>query len=77
MMEESSILDAVRRGRPVVFMDITMSGRAIGRLKMELFSDVAPKVAACVGAARVAVPTLPRARQTCENFRQLCTGEFR
>ena len=29
----------------------------IGRLQMELFSDICPK--------------------TCENFRQLCTGEFK
>ncbi len=42
---------------PVVFFDITIGGFPVGRIKMELFADVAPK--------------------TSENFRQLCTGEFR
>ena len=47
--------------RPVVFMDIEMGPPAartpLGRMKIELFSDIVPK--------------------TCENFRQLCTGEYR
>ncbi|KAF9032397.1 cyclophilin-like domain-containing protein [Panaeolus papilionaceus] len=43
--------------RPVVFMDINIGETPAGRLKMELFSDIAPK--------------------TAENFRQLCTGEYR
>jgi len=43
--------------RPIVFMDISVGGRDIGRLKMELFNDIVPK--------------------TAENFRQLCTGEYR
>ncbi|KAI8464351.1 MAG: cyclophilin-like domain-containing protein [Monoraphidium minutum] len=42
---------------PVVFFDVTIGGQAVGRVKMELWADVAPK--------------------TAENFRQLCTGEFR
>ncbi|CAD7964485.1 unnamed protein product [Amoebophrya sp. A120] len=42
---------------PVVFLDIGVGGHAIGRIKMELYRDVAPK--------------------TAENFRQLCTGEFK
>ena len=42
---------------PVVFFDVTIGGLEAGRVKMELFADVAPR--------------------TSENFRQLCTGEFR
>jgi peptidyl-prolyl isomerase H (cyclophilin H) len=36
---------------------VSIGGVHAGRIKMELFADVAPK--------------------TAENFRQLCTGEFR
>ncbi|KAJ2156792.1 Peptidyl-prolyl cis-trans isomerase-like 1 [Coemansia sp. RSA 552] len=42
---------------PIVFFDITIGGKDVGRIKMELFADVVPK--------------------TAENFRQLCTGEYR
>ncbi|SNX86331.1 probable peptidyl-prolyl cis-trans isomerase [Melanopsichium pennsylvanicum] len=45
------------KGRPIVFMDISIGDVPAGRLKFELFSDIVPR--------------------TCENFRQLCTGEFR
>jgi peptidylprolyl isomerase len=31
--------------RPVVFFDLTLDGRALGHVEMELFSDVAPKCA--------------------------------
>lgn len=30
---------------PVVFFDITLGGEPLGRVKMELFSDVVPKTA--------------------------------
>ncbi|CAO0794353.1 unnamed protein product [Mucor circinelloides] len=43
--------------RPVVFFDISIGDVAVGRMKMELFSDIVPK--------------------TAENFRQLCTGEYK
>ncbi|XP_017640693.1 peptidyl-prolyl cis-trans isomerase CYP22-like isoform X1 [Gossypium arboreum] len=42
---------------PIVFFDITIGSIPAGRIKMELFADIAPK--------------------TAENFRQLCTGEYR
>lgn len=42
---------------PVVFFDISIGTRPIGRVKIELFRDIVPR--------------------TAENFRQLCTGEFR
>ncbi|PVU91047.1 hypothetical protein BB559_004334 [Furculomyces boomerangus] len=42
---------------PIVFLDITIGGQPVGRIKMELFADTVPK--------------------TAENFRQLCTGEYR
>ncbi|KAI8097784.1 peptidyl-prolyl cis-trans isomerase H [Halteromyces radiatus] len=43
--------------RPIVFFDISIGDVAVGRMKMELFSDIVPK--------------------TAENFRQLCTGEYK
>lgn len=43
--------------RPVVFFDISIGDVPVGRMKMELFSDIVPK--------------------TAENFRQLCTGEYK
>jgi peptidyl-prolyl isomerase H (cyclophilin H) len=42
---------------PVVFLDVSIGGQIIGRIKIELFADLVPK--------------------TAENFRQLCTGEFK
>ncbi|CAK8689477.1 peptidyl-prolyl cis-trans isomerase H-like [Clavelina lepadiformis] len=32
-------------GNPVVFMDITVGGQEIGRIKIELFADIVPKTA--------------------------------
>jgi len=57
MSSDAAVGEAVARGNPVVFFDVSMGGVAQGRLKIELFADVAPK--------------------TAENFRLLCTGEFR
>jgi len=42
---------------PIVFFDVALGGRELGRIKIELFQNVCPK--------------------TAENFRQLCTGEFK
>ena len=42
---------------PIVFFDVSIGGAHVGRVKFELFADVAPR--------------------TAENFRQMCTGEFR
>lgn len=41
----------------VVFLDLSIGGREVGRVKIRLFSEQVPR--------------------TAENFRQLCTGEFR
>lgn len=30
--------------QPIVFMDISIGGNAAGRIKIELFSDIVPKV---------------------------------
>ena len=38
-------LDAIARGNPVEFFDITIGGVPSGRIKMELFSDETPKTA--------------------------------
>jgi peptidyl-prolyl isomerase H (cyclophilin H) len=50
----STLADALSRGNPVVFFDISMGTRPLGRLKIELFADVCPKTAEnfrqfCVG----------------------------
>jgi len=48
MEVEYSVADVVKRGNPVVFFDITISGRPAGRIKMELFADKVPKVGTAV-----------------------------
>ena len=44
MQQDSQVLQAVRRGRTVVFFDVSLGGHSIGRIKMELFDDICPKV---------------------------------
>jgi peptidyl-prolyl isomerase H (cyclophilin H) len=39
------IADAVTRGNPVVFFDISIGGMEVGRIKMELFADICPRTA--------------------------------
>lgn len=61
--------------RPVVFMDVSIGETPAGRMKMELFSDIAPKSVDKQCAHTYANYLI--ANRTAENFRQLCTGEFR
>jgi peptidyl-prolyl isomerase H (cyclophilin H) len=42
---DPSIADAISRGNPVVFFDITIGGVSAGRMKIELFADTCPKSA--------------------------------
>lgn len=42
---DPSIADAIARGNPVVFFDITIGGMSAGRIKIELFADICPKTA--------------------------------
>lgn len=35
--------EAIMRGNPVVFFDISIGGVPSGRIKMELFKDICPK----------------------------------
>uniref|UniRef100_A0A7S1UGG5 Peptidyl-prolyl cis-trans isomerase n=1 Tax=Phaeomonas parva TaxID=124430 RepID=A0A7S1UGG5_9STRA len=44
-MADPAVLEAVGRGNPVVFFDITIGGIPAGRIKMEIFKDVVPKTA--------------------------------
>lgn len=45
MSSSEAFQEALGRGNPVVFFDVTMGGQAVGRIKMELFADVCPKTA--------------------------------
>ncbi len=40
---DSAIAEAIERGNPVVFFDISIGGAFVGRIKIELFSDICPK----------------------------------
>ena len=42
---DPAIADAVSRGNPVVFFDISIGGVAVGRIKLELFADLCPRTA--------------------------------
>ena len=57
-------------------MDINIGETPAGRLKMELFSDIVPKYEPLIIYKHRLIHLAPRTR-TAENFRQLCTGEYR
>lgn len=61
--------------RPIVFMDINIGETPAGRLKMELFSDIVPKYDLLIVRRQICDFAYPT--RTAENFRQLCTGEYR
>ena len=42
---DPALEEALKRGNPVVFFDITIGGLPAGRIKMELFKDTVPKTA--------------------------------
>ncbi|CAM9898139.1 unnamed protein product [Ascophyllum nodosum] len=42
---DPAIAEAIARGNPVVFFDVTIGGAPAGRIKMELFKDTSPKTA--------------------------------
>jgi peptidyl-prolyl isomerase H (cyclophilin H) len=62
--------------RPIVFMDINIGETPAGRLKMELFSDIVPKYVA-LGPSYLRHLLTFFSFRSAENFRQLCTGEYR
>ena len=44
-MADPVVTEAVGRGNPVVFFDVSIAGVPSGRMKIELFADVVPKTA--------------------------------
>jgi len=38
-MQDAVVMEAVSRGNPVVFFDVTIGGVPSGRIRMELFKD--------------------------------------
>ncbi|KAH8044073.1 peptidyl-prolyl cis-trans isomerase [Aureococcus anophagefferens] len=45
MMNDPIVLEAISRGNPVTFFDVTIGGVPSGRIKPELFADETPKTA--------------------------------
>ena len=37
--------NALKRGHDVVFLDVAIAGKKVGRIKIELFNSVTPKTA--------------------------------
>ena len=56
---------------PIVFFDIAIGGAAAGRIKMELFRFELVNLGTQSEICSDIVP------KTAENFRQLCTGEYK
>jgi peptidyl-prolyl isomerase H (cyclophilin H) len=56
-------------------MDINIGETPAGRLKMELFSDIVPKYDSPIVCKQIG--DFVYSTRTAENFRQLCTGEYR
>jgi len=42
---ESTLEQALERGHDVVFFDVSIGGKAVGRVKIELFNSVVPRTA--------------------------------
>ena len=40
MSTDQALLEAIERGNPVVFFDVSIGGMPAGRIKIELFADV-------------------------------------
>ena len=40
---DPAIAEAISRGNPVVFFDVSIAGVSAGRIKVELFADICPK----------------------------------
>ena len=49
------LAEALKRGNPVTFFDITIGGHKAGRIKMELFKNICPKA-----SAHLRFPAWPR-----------------
>ena len=40
---DAALSDALRRGNPVVFLDVSIGGVPVGRLRLELFKKDCPR----------------------------------
>ena len=44
LIMDPNVVEALRRGNPVVFFDISIGGSPAGRIRLELFKNKCPKV---------------------------------
>ena len=55
-MDESTVAEAVARGNPVVFLDISIGGQAAGRISLELFKGLCPRAVRLFDECRATDP---------------------
>jgi len=69
MSERDAMCGAGTNGRPIVFFDITFGDIPVGRIKMELFSDIVPR---CATSSEWRL--MPEQRKISGNCAQASTG---
>lgn len=69
--------EALKRGNPVVFFDISIGGSPAGRLKMELFKKECPKTAENFRYVLILYHSLEKQSSDGLYCSQFCTGEYK